>query len=109
MPNCVEVNKVVRRAFVKKVWVYFFVLFSLLYMFPNSAISNDKRKPLSLVIASDVLSDYHKFLGDREPVEIKDYSGNHSRRDVVEVVLLQQALARGGFQAEVLFKTADKE
>ncbi|WP_419785856.1 hypothetical protein [Pseudodesulfovibrio sp.] len=50
----------------------------------------------------DVLVDYHAFLQGRDPLKISDYSGPHSRRDVMECVLFQQALARGGFPHSVV-------
>lgn len=45
----------------------------------------------------DIVADYHKFLDGRDPLKITDFTGEHSRRDVVEVVMLQQAAALGGF------------
>jgi hypothetical protein len=41
-----------------------------------------------------VLLDYQRFLAGRDPAAITDYGGPQSRRDVVEVVLIHQALAR---------------
>lgn len=57
------------------------------------------RAAQSFVVAvpSDVLADYEQFIGGRDPVALTDFGGAHSRRDVVEVVLLQQALRRGGW------------
>jgi hypothetical protein len=49
---------------------------------------------LPALIPDDVLRDYRRFLADRDPSAVTDYSGPLSRRDVVEVVLLHQALAR---------------
>lgn len=58
-------------------------------------------------VPTDVLSDYKSFLGDRNVLELTDFTGEHSRRDVVELVLLQQALSLGGFQGELEFTTVD--
>ena len=49
---------------------------------------------LPALIPDDVLRDYQAFLAGRDPVAITDYGGPLSRRDVVEVVLIHQALAR---------------
>lgn len=49
---------------------------------------------LPALIPDDVLLDYQRFLAGRDPITISDYGGPLSRRDVVEVVLIQQALAR---------------
>lgn len=49
---------------------------------------------LPALIPDDVLRDYQAFLAGRDPVAVTDYGGPLSRRDVVEVVLIHQALAR---------------
>lgn len=49
---------------------------------------------LPALIPDDVLLDYQRFLAGRDPAAITDYGGRLSRRDVVEVVLIHQALAR---------------
>ena len=50
-----------------------------------------------VAVPSDVLEDYVKFLNGREALTVTDFGGPHTRRDVVEVVLLLQALHRGGW------------
>ena len=54
-------------------------------------------------IPADVLADYHRFLGDRDPAGLSYYGGEHSRRDVVEVVLIIQALSLGGYKLNLSF------
>jgi hypothetical protein len=49
---------------------------------------------LPALIPDDVLLDYQRFLAGRDPAAVTDYGGPKSRRDVVEVVLIHQALAR---------------
>lgn len=49
---------------------------------------------LPALIPDDVLRDYQRFLAGRDPAAVTDYGGPLSRRDVVEVVLIHQALAR---------------
>ena len=51
---------------------------------------------VTAIVPPDVLKDYRAFLHSRDPLAVTDYSGPLSRRDVVEVVLFQQALALGG-------------
>ena len=58
---------------------------------------------LKLAIPKDVLIDYEKLLDGRSPLQIKNFSGTHSRRDVVEVILLMQALNLGGLTADFTF------
>lgn len=47
----------------------------------------------TLLVPDDVLQDFQRFLAGRDPLRLRDYGGPHSRRDVVEVALLLQALA----------------
>lgn len=50
--------------------------------------------PLPALIPDDVLLDYQRFLAGRDATAVTDYGGPASRRDVVEVLLIHQALAR---------------
>lgn len=54
-----------------------------------------------VAVPTDVLEDCKKFLRGRDPMAVTDFGGPHTRRDVVEVVLLQQALRRGGWDHRV--------
>ncbi|MEZ5448020.1 MAG: hypothetical protein R3E95_05890 [Thiolinea sp.] len=53
----------------------------------------------------NVVEDYHLFLNGRDPLELDSYAGPKSRRDVIEIVILQQALARGGFKKPITLST----
>lgn len=57
--------------------------------------------PIHIGMPMDVLTDYKLFMRGRDVLSITDFSGPHSRRDVVEVVLIQQALALGGAQRHI--------
>lgn len=61
---------------------------------------------LSIGVPTDVLQDYVQFIGNRTPQGITNYGGPHSRRDVVEVVLIQQALSLGGLDSPIAFSPA---
>lgn len=52
---------------------------------------------LVVSVYKDVHTDYHRFVQGRDIADINFYGGPGARRDVIEVVLLQQALLRGGF------------
>lgn len=54
-------------------------------------------KPITIYIRDDVYQDYLAFLDGRDVLELKDFSGSFMRRDVADMVLLQQALKLGGF------------
>lgn len=63
--------------------------------------------PAVVVMDSDILIDYERFLAGRNVHDISDYSGSHSRRDVIEVVLLNQMLKLGGYQGELALMPED--
>lgn len=54
-------------------------------------------KPLTIYIRDDVYQDYLAFLNGRDVLELTDFRGSFMRRDVADMVLLQQALKLGGF------------
>ena len=62
---------------------------------------------LDVVVPTDVLRSYSEYLMDRDVQKISDYSGVGSRRDVIEIVLLQQALYLGGLRDPLRFKAVD--
>lgn len=74
----------------------------------NSAIA-ETLPLLRIAVASDVYSDYRAFVGKRDPLRISTFNGAHARRDVVEVVLLQQALQRGGLQRPLQFVLTESD
>lgn len=56
-----------------------------------------------VLVGQHAHSGYREFVGDRDPLLIKDFSGIESRREVVEIILLQQALVRGGITEPINF------
>ncbi len=67
----------------------------------NAFAGAEQSGPLEILAPEDVIEDYHRFLGTRDPLKIEDYSGPYARRDVVELVLVQQALQLGGNERPV--------
>ncbi|MFX6036180.1 hypothetical protein ABTE74_22595, partial [Acinetobacter baumannii] len=59
-------------------------------LLPGRAAAEEPALPA--LIPDDVLLDYRRFLAGRDPASVTDYGGPLSRRDVVEVVLIHQAL-----------------
>ena len=59
---------------------------------------------LPVLVPPDVLADYRTWLGARDPLAVKDFTGPGARRDVVELALLQQALVAGGEARAVAFE-----
>lgn len=59
---------------------------------------------VTAVVDEDIIADYHLFVGERDPLDIQYFSGPGARRDVVEIVLLQQALHLGGFDGKLVLR-----
>lgn len=57
--------------------------------------------PVIIAIPQDILPDYHTFVHGRELMSISNYSGPGARRDVIELVLLQQALQLGNYATPI--------
>ncbi len=55
-------------------------------------------EPIVVEVDADILPDYFSFVNNRNLLSIKHYDGQSARRDVVELVLLQQAVLIGGFK-----------
>lgn len=68
-----------------------------------SGMASVWAEQVNVYIPPDVLADYQTFLNGRDPLTITDYSGEGARRDVVEVVLFQQALAYANDRWQIRF------
>ena len=74
---------------------YIFSLMLSLTCYAQSVLPKPEEIPV--FIRDDVYEDYLKFLDGRAVLSIVDFRGITMRRDVADMVLLQQALALGGF------------
>ncbi|WP_286269351.1 hypothetical protein [Thalassotalea hakodatensis] len=74
-------------------FVIFTVLFFYMFNAPNVLADN-----IVISIRDDVYEDYQHFLNGRNVLDIKDFSGKTIRRDVVDMIIAQQALTLGGFK-----------
>lgn len=63
--------------------------------------------PARIAVLPDIQADYRQFLGERTPDTINYYGGPHARRDVIDLILMQQALKRGGFNEPLEFVTGE--
>lgn len=54
-----------------------------------------------IAVNEDILPDYLRFVHERNLLEIHDYTGEGARRDVIELVLLMQAVQLGGFKEPI--------
>jgi hypothetical protein len=82
-----------------------FILFLLVQsiLLPNIAYAN-ALPSIPIAIEKDVYQDYLCFLNGRNVLSIEDYRGRCSRRDVIEIVLIQQMLFIGGFHNPLKFE-----
>lgn len=56
-----------------------------------------------ILVPPDAHSDYQEFIGDRDPLEVTDFSGPGSSRRVAEMVLMQQAIAEAEVDIPIEF------
>ncbi|WP_035053727.1 hypothetical protein [Andreprevotia chitinilytica] len=75
-------------------------------LFAPMAWSAD-NDPITILTQQDVYNDYQHFIGTRDPLTLTRFDGDGSRRDVVELVLVQQALALGGLKRPVRLVKVD--
>ena len=73
----------------------------LFFLFTLLTQSLRAEVPVTIVAPKDVINDYNLFLNGKSPLEVSDFKGKQSRRDVVELVLVQQALSKGGYKGEI--------
>jgi len=76
------------------------LLFFLRRTSVSSAISHASSTDVLIYIRDDVFEDYQSFIGNRDVLTIKNFSGKTIRRDVVDMIIAQQALQLGGFTSE---------
>ena len=75
------------------------VIFFLLLVIQSVLVTALARKDTILIyIRDDVYEDYIQFIDGRDVLQITNFSGKNIRRDVVDMILAQQALRLGGFE-----------
>lgn len=72
-------------------------LLILIVLFPTLSLA---KSTITIFIRDDVHKDYLDFLAGRHVSEIDNFSGKTVRRDVVDMIIAQQALLLGGFEYE---------
>lgn len=70
------------------------LLHILLLLVPKTVISAQ----IDIFIRDDVYLDYKRFLNGRDVLKISSFKGTAIRRDVVDMIIAQQALSLGGFK-----------
>ena len=81
----------------------FFQLILAALLLPGTALSDSglPQPVLRVAVTEDIAEDYQRFIDDRLLEQIRFYGGEGARRDVIELVLLQQALSAGGFTGKI--------
>jgi len=79
---------------IKKLFKQLFILFICSLNSLQIAYADE----ILIYIRDDVYEDYLKFIDGREVTSIKNFSGKTIRRDVVDMIIAQQALNLGGFE-----------
>lgn len=74
---------------------HFIVLFIIQFL---SYVPSAYAEDIVIYIRDDVYNDYINFLDGRNVLEITNFSGKTIRRDVVDMIIAQQALKLGGFE-----------
>ena len=72
-----------------------------LIIFLTSFHTNPQTKALSIGVHEEGQKHVNKFLNGRDPIDIIDFGGPLSYRDIIEQILLLQALKLGGFSDEI--------
>lgn len=83
---------------------YLLCLLILPCLISGIAMASEEKLSIPIGVPNDVLKGYYAFMAGRTPVEVTEYGGAHSRRDVIEVLLFQQALILGGYNLPLNFQ-----
>jgi hypothetical protein len=78
------------------------VILCLLFYFLCSSVPA-KANVIDITIEKDIYLYAVEIINDQPILEVDNFSGKNSQRDVVEVILVQQALLLGGFQGSFRF------
>ena len=82
------------RIFLKNTIHSLFILLLCSQVIPKYAQADE----ILIYIRDDVYKDYLQFVDGRDVLNINSFSGNNIRRDVVDMIIAQQALKLGGFE-----------
>jgi hypothetical protein len=74
----------------------------LSYLLPIFTVCSSQAK-IPITVETDTYHFAQKIIADQKILSIEDFSGPNSHRDVVEFILVQQALALGGSKIDFTF------
>lgn len=78
----------------------YIALIAGLFLFAGKAAAST---PAHIGVLPDIHTSYLQFLDGRSPDTVDYYGGPHARRDVIDLILMQQALKLGGFDQPLEF------
>ena len=81
-----------------RIGVIFWLLASMAIITP---LGSHADETVIIAVNEDILPDYLHFLNQRDPLTIHEYKGEGARRDVIELVLLMQAVRLGGYRHSI--------
>lgn len=103
-----------RQRYLADLWcgfLYAMLLPCMLVSYPCQSVTNPSAiEPIATVdipIETSVYDDYRRFVGTRSVYDIQSFSHAGTRRDVVDMVLVQQALQLGGYPLNFNFIPSD--
>lgn len=87
------------------------VILLLLSSTASSSSESISKKPLIVSTYSAAIEEYNTFLKARDPISLTSYKMQEdvTRRVILEMVLLQQALNRGGLQQKIRFQASSSD
>lgn len=89
----------------------FFSYTVIKFLFVSALLGNAAHafasNKIQIYVRDDVYLDYKRFLNGRSVTEVTDFTGQYIRRDVVDMILTQQALKLGGFDKEFEYQTGN--
>ncbi len=80
-----------------------FLTFISITLLTPPSVATSTADPIVIFIRDDVYEDYQQFLAGRDVLSIRNFQHKNMRRDVADMVLLQQALALGGFKGSFAY------
>lgn len=73
----------------------------VLLLFPTAINSAEAPLPVPIISTPNVIKDYKIMLEGKKLSDLNEYSHEKARRDVIELILIQQAVALGSFGSPI--------
>ncbi len=77
------------------------MMFSIGILLLANVHAEPLHEPIRILVTDSDLQQFQLMVGERDVNAITDYTGQHSNREAVELVLLHQALYLGGYRGDI--------